>query len=898
MALVISDRVKETTITTGTGTITLGGAFGGFQSFSSTIGNGNTTYYTIENDARWEVGIGTYTSGGNTLSRDTVLASSNSDAKITLNGVSFVFCTLPADRTLFKDSDGIIVSNSGTIGCSGLFTMRKQSAGSFFHAYVDDAYDETIALYSNAASSPQWKLGLKGSPSDVTAAPTYAYIYGEDGSMGLVGSSLNQLNLTHSDGLVIKHKGYDIFKVDKVNGIHINSVAVTEPALTVNGGISLSSDIQRWTTLAGTVLAAIDKDGDLTAKSFTATDGSSSGVIFFNADGVLTSDSSLIYDSSNEYLGIGTDSPDYELDVAGDIGLNQYIYHNGDTNTYIRFRGDQIDFVAGGRTMLTLDEAGTDKVIVNNSKADVDFQVEGDGDQYLIYTNAANDRVGIGTNDPAYKLDVVGSGRMASIIFAGDSTEQTTAYTNQDVLVSGWAASDLTSISGVGGTIDSVSGWADATFIDAGTIPAQILANSASGVVISGIAIANTTAINASGANLMTEIRANSASGIAISGWVASDLTSISGVDGTIDSVSGWVGSTITNEINDLVDAAPGALNTLNELAAALSDDASFSTTVTNLIAATSASGVVISGIAIANTIAINASGNTLLGSINTNSTNIAATGATNAAAIVVNTTAINASGNTLLGSINTNSTNITNNTTAINASGANLMTEIRANSVSGVAISGWAASDLTSISGIGGTIDSVSGWASGTFIEATPTFFHNATNEVLAINTANPETVARCPGDFNADGAVDAADYTIWNNNLGGSSSVLNGNGTGAATVVLGDYWLWKKNFGNTCGGDISLDVNGSVAVSGSLIVDKSVVALNGASSFKDVVITNDLHLMNDLTVHGINTLNFVNMIGQSGSMDQLLLQNRNPEVSGQAFIVRNDVSQNCQPL
>ena len=91
MALVISDRVKETSITSGTGSITLGGAFGGFQSFLAAVGDGNQTYYVIENDARWEVGIGAYTSSGNTLSRDTVLASSSSGSKITLDGVSFVF---------------------------------------------------------------------------------------------------------------------------------------------------------------------------------------------------------------------------------------------------------------------------------------------------------------------------------------------------------------------------------------------------------------------------------------------------------------------------------------------------------------------------------------------------------------------------------------------------------------------------------------------------------------------------------------------------------------------------------------------------------------------------------------------------------------------------------------
>ena len=85
MALVLKDRVKETTTTTGTGTLTLAGAATGFQSFS-VIGNGNTTYYTITDGTDWEVGIGTYTSSGTTLSRDTILESSNSGNAVNWGG--------------------------------------------------------------------------------------------------------------------------------------------------------------------------------------------------------------------------------------------------------------------------------------------------------------------------------------------------------------------------------------------------------------------------------------------------------------------------------------------------------------------------------------------------------------------------------------------------------------------------------------------------------------------------------------------------------------------------------------------------------------------------------------------------------------------------------------------
>jgi hypothetical protein len=102
MPLVVRDRVKVTTTTTGTGTLTLGAAAIGFQDFS-VIGNGNTTYYTITDGVSgdWEVGIGTYTSSGTTLSRNVVLASSNSGNLLDLgSGDKDVFVTYPAGRSV------------------------------------------------------------------------------------------------------------------------------------------------------------------------------------------------------------------------------------------------------------------------------------------------------------------------------------------------------------------------------------------------------------------------------------------------------------------------------------------------------------------------------------------------------------------------------------------------------------------------------------------------------------------------------------------------------------------------------------------------------------------------------------------------------------------------------
>ena len=91
-----------------------------------------------------------------------------------------------------------------------------------------------------------------------------------------------------------------------------------------------------------------------------------------------------------------------------DMYVGEYIYRTGEADTYIRFRDDQFDFVVGGLKMFTLDEATNDKVVVNEGGNNVDFRVESINEQNLLFTDGANDKVGIGTNAPDYLLDVVG----------------------------------------------------------------------------------------------------------------------------------------------------------------------------------------------------------------------------------------------------------------------------------------------------------------------------------------------------------------------------------------------------------------------------------------------------------------------------------------------------------
>ena len=121
MALVLADRVKETTTTAGTGTITLAGATTGFQSFA-VIGDGNTTFYTIASQTgnEWEVGIGTYATTGTTLARTTVLSNSSATQPSALNfsaGTKDVFVTYPAGFAVASTNvgtSGQLLTSNGT----------------------------------------------------------------------------------------------------------------------------------------------------------------------------------------------------------------------------------------------------------------------------------------------------------------------------------------------------------------------------------------------------------------------------------------------------------------------------------------------------------------------------------------------------------------------------------------------------------------------------------------------------------------------------------------------------------------------------------------------------------------------------------------------------------------
>jgi hypothetical protein len=161
MALVLNDRVKETTTTTGTGTLTLGGAVTGFETFGAGVGNSNTTYYavTLPGSAEFEVGLGTLNSDSSTLARTTVISSSNSDNAVNFSsGTKTIFCTIPASKSVFLDASGnatlgadLSIGDDLTVN-GGVIELKNTGAQSELRMYCESANAHYAALKAPAHS--------------------------------------------------------------------------------------------------------------------------------------------------------------------------------------------------------------------------------------------------------------------------------------------------------------------------------------------------------------------------------------------------------------------------------------------------------------------------------------------------------------------------------------------------------------------------------------------------------------------------------------------------------------------------------------------------------------------------------------------------------------------------
>jgi len=259
MALVVKDRINETTTTTGTGTVTLAGAVTGFQTFAA-VGDGSTTYYAITNGNAWEVGLGTYTASGTTLSRTTILESSNAGAALTLSGTSNVFCTYPAEKAVTLN--GTVINDANVVATANI---------------VDDAVtaDKLADAINTAISDNTAKVTNATHTGDVTGDTTLTI-----GTDKVLTSMILDANVT------VAKLATDAVTTVKILDANVttakmadDSVNASKLNVTGNGtsGQALTSDADgsmTWATIEGASAGgAIYENSDTISTNYTISTG-------------------------------------------------------------------------------------------------------------------------------------------------------------------------------------------------------------------------------------------------------------------------------------------------------------------------------------------------------------------------------------------------------------------------------------------------------------------------------------------------------------------------------------------------------------------------------------------------------------------------------------------------
>ena len=292
MALVLNDRVKETSTTTGTGTLNLSGAVSGFETFVAGVGDGNTTYYAIVNrDAdEWEVGLGTVTDAStDTLARTTVITSSNSDSATSFSaGTKDVFVTLPASKAAKLDGSDNLIIGDGTNGSDFTLTFDGNAGDGVLTWMEDEDYfkfSDDILMNSTEKlqfqdtgtyiySSTDGQLDLISDGAVVIDAETDITLDANGADVILKDGGTTFGSLTNSSGELVIKSGSTPTTAMTFSGanvtfsgtVTIGSAGISEAELEILDGASVTTtelNIIDGDTSAGTTAVA-DGDGIVT----------------------------------------------------------------------------------------------------------------------------------------------------------------------------------------------------------------------------------------------------------------------------------------------------------------------------------------------------------------------------------------------------------------------------------------------------------------------------------------------------------------------------------------------------------------------------------------------------------------------------------------------------------
>ena len=342
MALVVKDRVKETTSTTGTGTLTLGGAVTGFQTFTSVLSNGDTTYYAIfeSSTGEFEVGLGTFTSSGTTLARTTVLESSNSGSAINLTaGAADVFITQPAEKAVYLDSSGHIaaadgrnVTNVAASTAATLATARDIGGVSFDGSAsinlpgVNTSGNQDTS--GNAATATTAGTVTTAAQPNITSVGTLTTLTVDD-------ITINGSTISDGGDFTLDVGGDITFDAGGQN------IRLKDDGTEFGQLLQDSNNFALYSSISNADMVFKGNDGGVITTALTL-DMSAAGAATFNAGANFG----------------GNVDINGNLNAVNNIYLAGTLYHEGDTDTFLSFGTDSVAIGTGGSQEITVTTTG------------------------------------------------------------------------------------------------------------------------------------------------------------------------------------------------------------------------------------------------------------------------------------------------------------------------------------------------------------------------------------------------------------------------------------------------------------------------------------------------------------------------------------------------------------